>query len=41
MIYYMNATDIGWKTINKYFTENINVIIKHHIDSYNDFFQRE
>ena len=34
----MNATDIGWKTINKYFTENINVIVKHHIDSYNNFF---
>ena len=36
----MNKDDISWKTINKYFTENVNVVVKHHLDSYNDFFSK-
>ena len=40
MIYYMDTDAISWKTINKYFTENVNVIVKHHLDSYNDFFSK-
>jgi DNA-directed RNA polymerase II subunit RPB2 len=34
----MDTNMIPLKTIEKYFTENTNVIIKHHLDSYNSFF---
>lgn len=37
MIYYMNKEDISSKTIDKFF-DSENVIIKHHLDSYNEFF---
>ena len=36
----MNTNNISWKTIDKYFSENKNIIIKHHLDSYNDFFSK-
>ena len=39
MIYYMNKNDISWKTINKFF-DNENIIVKHHLDSYNAFFSK-
>jgi DNA-directed RNA polymerase II subunit RPB2 len=32
--------DIGWKIIDKMFKENPNFLIKHHIDSYNNFFSK-
>ena len=32
--------DIAWKTINTMFKDNPNFLIKHHIDSYNDFFSK-
>ena len=32
--------DIAWKTINRYFNENPNILLKHHLDSYNDFFSK-
>ena len=38
MIYYMNPNDISWKTIEKYFKDNKNVVVKHHLDSYKFFF---
>ena len=38
MVYYMNTNDIAWKTIDKFFSDNKNVIVKHHLDSYNSFF---
>jgi DNA-directed RNA polymerase beta subunit len=38
MIYYMNQSDISWKTIDKYFKDNENIVVKHHLDSYNAFF---
>jgi len=28
-----------WKIIDKYFVDNPNVLVKHHIESYNDFFK--
>ena len=34
----MSTNNISWNTVNKYFSDNENVIIKHHLDSYNDFF---
>jgi len=34
----MSKDVISWKTIDKYFNDNKNVIIKHHLDSYNEFF---
>ena len=34
----MNTNDIAWKTIDKFFSDNKNVIVKHHLDSYNSFF---
>jgi len=30
--------DISWKVIDKYFTDNPNILVAHHLDSYNDFF---
>ena len=30
--------EISWKTINKMFNDNPNFLIKHHLDSYNHFF---
>ena len=30
--------EISWKVIDKYFTENPNNLVAHHLESYNDFF---
>jgi DNA-directed RNA polymerase II subunit RPB2 len=30
--------DISWKVIHKYFTDNPNNLVNHHLESYNDFF---
>jgi len=31
---------ISWKLIDKYFTDNPNNLVSHHLDSYNDFFNK-
>ena len=31
-------SEISWKVIDKYFTENPNNLVAHHLESYNDFF---
>jgi DNA-directed RNA polymerase II subunit RPB2 len=31
---------ISWKIIDKYFTDNPNNLVAHHLDSYNDFFNK-
>jgi DNA-directed RNA polymerase II subunit RPB2 len=31
--------NISWKIIDKYFTENPNNLVAHHLESYNDFFE--
>ena len=36
----MNPSDISWKTIDKFFVDNPDIIVKHHIDSYNMFFSK-
>ena len=36
----MNPSDISWKTIDKFFLDNPDIIVKHHIDSYNMFFSK-
>jgi DNA-directed RNA polymerase II subunit RPB2 len=33
------VNDFSWKIIDKYFTENPNNLVKHHLDSFNDFFE--
>ena len=33
--------NIAWSVIDKYFKENENVLIRHHLDSYNDFFNKK
>ena len=33
------VNDFSWKIIDKYFTDNPNNLVKHHIDSFNDFFE--
>ena len=30
--------DISWKLIDKYFTDNPNILVDHHLESYNNFF---
>jgi hypothetical protein len=32
------VNDISWKIIDKYFADNPNNLVKHHLDSFNDFF---
>ncbi len=32
--------DISWKTIKTYFNDNPKILVKHHIQSYNDFFEK-
>jgi len=34
----MNTESISWKIIDKYFTDNPNNLVAHHLESYNDFF---
>ncbi len=34
----MDSNDISWKTINSLFKDNPQLLVKHHIDSYNNFF---
>ena len=34
----MDSNDISWKTINCLFKDNPQLLVKHHIDSYNNFF---
>ena len=33
----MNKEDISWKLIDKYFKDNPNNLVAHHLESYNDF----
>jgi DNA-directed RNA polymerase II subunit RPB2 len=35
----MNTENISWKLIDKYFTDNPNNLVSHHLESYNDFFK--
>jgi DNA-directed RNA polymerase II subunit RPB2 len=35
----MNIEKISWKLIDKYFTDNPNNLVSHHLESYNDFFK--
>ena len=37
-VYYM---DISWKTIQTYFRDNPEFMVKHHLDSYNSFFYQQ
>ena len=30
-----------WKIIDKYFYDNPNILVEHHIESYNDFYKTE
>ena len=34
-----NKEDISWKVIDKYFKENPNCLVSHHLESFNDFFK--
>ena len=34
----MDYENIAWKIIDIYFKDNPNLIVKHHLKSYNDFF---
>ena len=35
----MEKEDISWKLIDKYFTDNPNNLVAHHLESYNEFFR--
>jgi DNA-directed RNA polymerase II subunit RPB2 len=39
-IIYMNKDTISWKLIDLFFKDNPNIISKHHLDSYNAFFDK-
>ena len=34
----MDHSEISWKTIDTFFKDNNHILVKHHIDSYNNFF---
>ena len=34
----MNIDELPWSIINTYFKDNTHALVKHHLDSYNDFF---
>ena len=34
-----NINDISWSILDKYFTEDPNHLVRHHLDSYNNFYQ--
>ena len=34
----MQNDDLPWSIINTYFKDNTHALVKHHLDSYNDFF---
>ena len=34
----MDHSKISWKTIDTFFKDNQHILVKHHIDSYNNFF---
>ena len=36
----MNKDDISWKLIDLFFKDNPNIISKHHLDSYNRFWDK-
>ena len=36
----MDNEKIIWSTINKYFIDNPSFLVKHHLESYNYFFDR-
>ena len=38
MIYYNMESELIWNIIDKYFNDNPNSFVAHHLDSYNDFF---
>ena len=40
MSIYMDSNAKSWKIIDTMFKDNPNMIVKHHIDSYNQFFSR-
>ena len=33
--------EIAWTVIDKFFENNLNLLVKHHLDSYNDFFNNK
>ena len=35
----MEKDDISWKLIDKYFVDNPNNLVSHHLESYNEFFR--
>ena len=32
--------DIAWKIIDKYFKDNTHCLVRHHLETYDDFFRR-
>ena len=36
-----NNDIIIWNIIDKYFQDNPNILVRHHLDSYNDFFNNK
>ena len=32
--------DISWKLLDKYFKQDPNYLVRHHLDSYNNFFEK-
>ena len=37
----INHEEIAWKIIDKFFAQDPNILVKHHLESYNDFFNNK
>jgi DNA-directed RNA polymerase II subunit RPB2 len=37
----INHEELAWKIIDKYFAHDPNILVKHHLESYNDFFNNK
>ena len=37
----INHEELAWLVIDKYFTNDSNILVKHHLESYNDFFNNK
>jgi hypothetical protein len=38
---FINHEELAWLIIDKYFTNDPNILVKHHLESFNDFFNKK
>jgi len=38
---FINHEELAWLIIDKYFSHDPNILVKHHLESFNDFFNNK